>query len=86
MRTKEFLDKCYLMSSNTTNISNLRTSEVATTFQIPPLPSQEQRRIAALLARADHLRRLQRYADTLSASLLQSVFLEMFGDGQKLPK
>ena len=45
---------------------------------LPPLP--EQRRIAALLAHADHLRRLRRYADSLSASLLQSVFLEMFGN------
>jgi restriction endonuclease S subunit len=45
---------------------------------LPPLP--KQRRIAALLARADHLRRLRRFADFLSASLLQSVFLEMFGD------
>lgn len=52
-----------------------------------PLPSlPEQRRIAALLARADHLRRLQRYADALSASLLQSVFLEMFGDPVSNPK
>jgi type I restriction enzyme, S subunit len=45
---------------------------------LPPLP--EQRRIAGLLSRADHLRRLRRVGDTLSASLLQSVFLEMFGD------
>ena len=48
-----------------------------------PLPSlPEQRRIAALLARLDHLRRLQRHADLLSASLLQSVFLEMFGNSR----
>jgi type I restriction enzyme, S subunit len=45
---------------------------------LPPLP--EQRRIAALLLRADRQRRLRRVGDSLSASLLQSVFLEMFGD------
>jgi type I restriction enzyme S subunit len=45
---------------------------------LPPLP--EQRRIADLLSRADRLRRLRRYADSLANSLLQSVFLEMFGD------
>jgi type I restriction enzyme S subunit len=45
---------------------------------LPPLP--EQRRIANLLSRADRLCRLRRVGDTLYASLLQSVFLEMFGD------
>ena len=52
-------------------------------FPIPLPTLPEQRRIAALLQRADHLRRMQRYADGLSASLLQSVFLEMFGDKLK---
>jgi type I restriction enzyme S subunit len=51
---------------------------------LPPLP--EQRRIADLLARADRLRRMRRAGDTLSASLLQSVFLEMFGDPASNPK
>ena len=46
-----------------------------------PLPSlAEQRRIAAVLARADRLRRLRRYALELSAGYLQAVFVEMFGD------
>jgi type I restriction enzyme S subunit len=45
---------------------------------LPPLP--EQKRIAALLAKADRLRRLRRYARKLSDTYLQSVFLEMFGD------
>lgn len=43
---------------------------------LPPLP--EQRRIAAVLARADRLRRLRRYALNLGDGYLQSVFLEMF--------
>jgi type I restriction enzyme S subunit len=67
------------MSSNTTNISNLRTSELLEfPVHLPPLP--EQRRIAALLDKADRLRRLRRYALEVSETYLQSVFLEMFGD------
>jgi type I restriction enzyme S subunit len=45
---------------------------------LPPLP--EQQRIAAILGRADRLRRLRRTARELSDTYLQSVFLEMFGD------
>ena len=45
---------------------------------LPPLP--EQQRIAAILARADRLRRLRRYALELSEGYLQAVFVEMFGD------
>ena len=40
----------------------------------------EQKRIASLLARADRLRQLRRAANALADSLLQSVFLELFGD------
>jgi type I restriction enzyme S subunit len=47
-------------------------------FQYPSM--DEQKRIASLLARADRLRQLRRTAHDLSASVLQSVFLEMFGD------
>ena len=51
---------------------------------LPPLP--EQKRIAAILAKADRLRRLRRYALDLSDTYLQSVFLEMFGDLYGNPK
>jgi type I restriction enzyme S subunit len=44
----------------------------------PPLA--EQKRIAAILEKADRLRRMRRYAGQLSDTLLQSVFLEMFGN------
>ncbi len=44
----------------------------------PPLP--EQKRIAALLDKADRLRRSRRFAQELSSGFLQSAFLEMFGD------
>ena len=49
-------------------------------LEIPLPPLEEQRRIADLLARADRLRRLRRHALQLSNTLLQSVFLDMFGD------
>lgn len=48
--------------------------------RIPLPPLTEQKRIASLLARADRLRQLRRTAHDLGESLLQSVFLEMFGD------
>ena len=51
---------------------------------LPPLP--EQKRIAAILAKADRLRRLRRTARDLSDTYLQSVFLEMFGDPVSNPK
>lgn len=47
-----------------------------TEIPLPPLP--EQQRIAAILKKADRLRRLRRYARQLSDGYLQSVFLEMF--------
>jgi len=50
----------------------------AINISLPPL--SEQKRIASLLARADRLRGLRRAARELCDSLLQSVFLEMFGD------
>ncbi|NWG06123.1 MAG: restriction endonuclease subunit S [Chloroflexi bacterium] len=49
------------------------------TIKIPLPPLTEQKRIASLLARADYLRHLRRTAHELGESLLQSVFLEMFG-------
>jgi len=47
------------------------------TIPLPPL--DEQRRIAAILQRADRLRRLRRLSRQLSDTFLQSVFLQMFG-------
>jgi type I restriction enzyme S subunit len=49
-------------------------------LEVPLPPLTEQKRIASLLARADRLRRLRGAADDLGDALLQSVFLEMFGD------
>lgn len=51
---------------------------------VPPLP--EQRRIAAILDKADALRGKRRAAIAKLDQLLQSVFLDMFGDPVMNPK
>lgn len=48
---------------------------------LPPLP--EQRRIAAILDQAETLRTQRRTALALLDSLTQSLFLDMFGDGEQ---
>ena len=60
-------------------IGNLNLEQVRELkIPLPPLP--EQKRIAAILDKADRLRRGCRFAQTLSDSFLQSVFIKMFGD------
>jgi type I restriction enzyme, S subunit len=56
----------------------------AFTFRAPPLP--EQRRIAAILDKADAVRRKRREAIGLTEELLRAAFLEMFGDPVTNPK
>jgi type I restriction enzyme S subunit len=51
---------------------------------LPPLP--EQKRIAAILDKADEIRRKREKAIELTDSFLRSVFLEMFGDPITNPK
>jgi len=50
------------------------------TYRFPLPPLHEQKRIAAILQKADRLRRQRHYALELSNTYLQSVFLDMFGD------
>ena len=51
---------------------------------LPPLP--EQKRIAAILDKADAIRRKRQQAIQLADQLLRAVFLEMFGDPVTNPK
>jgi len=54
-------------------------------LQIPLPPLTEQRRIAAVLDKADELRAKRRTALAALDTLTQSIFLEMFGDPVKNP-
>ncbi|URQ97660.1 restriction endonuclease subunit S [Pseudoalteromonas sp. SCSIO 43095] len=51
---------------------------------LPPL--EEQKRIAAILAKADSVRRKRQQAIDLADDFLRSVFLDMFGDPVTNPK
>lgn len=52
-----------------------------------PLPLlEEQRRIAAILDKADAVRRKRQQASALTEELLRSAFLEMFGDSSSMEK
>ena len=69
----------------TTNISNMDLNRCSTlTLPLPTL--QEQRRIATILDKADALRAKRRKAIAKLDQLLQSVFVDMFGDPVTNPK
>lgn len=69
----------------TTNISNMDIGRCLA-LRIPLPPLAEQRRIAAILDKADALRAKRREAIAKLDQLLQSVFLDMFGDPVTNPK
>jgi len=62
------------------SLGNIRGLEIP----LPPLP--EQQRIAAILDKADAIRRKRQQAIQLADEFLRSVFLEMFGDPVTNPK
>jgi restriction endonuclease S subunit len=55
-------------------------------LDVPLPPLDEQRRIAAILDKADALRQKRKHAIALLDGLTQSIFLEMFGDPIHNPK
>jgi type I restriction enzyme S subunit len=62
------------------SVRSIETIEIP----IPPLP--EQKRIAAILDKADGLRRKRRETIAKLDTLIQSIFLDMFGDPVTNPK
>ncbi|OOE92360.1 restriction endonuclease subunit S [Salinivibrio sp. AR647] len=55
-------------------------------LQIPLPPLEEQKRIAAILDKADAIRQKRKQAIDLADEFLRSVFLDMFGDPVTNPK
>jgi type I restriction enzyme S subunit len=55
-------------------------------LQIPLPPLEEQKRIAAILDKADAIRRKRQQSIQLADDFLRSVFLDMFGDPVSNPK
>ncbi len=91
------VDSAYLyhcmnfMSSKLQSLGNGATfkevsKKVVEEFQIPLLPLEEQKRIAAILDKADAIRRKRQQVIDLTDQLLRSVFLDMFGDPVTNPK
>jgi type I restriction enzyme S subunit len=60
--------------------------EMIANLEIPLPPLEEQKRIAAILDKADSIRRKRQQAINLADDFLRSVFLDMFGDPKTNPK
>ena len=84
----------YLLSSLINELQNLSSGSAYKAlpitklkeYKIPLPPLEEQRRIAAILDKADGVRRKRKEAIRLTEELLRSTFLEMFGDPVTNPK
>ena len=99
LRPKQSLDRKYLYyfltspfgykeikkNDNGSSQPNLSAKSVKN-YKIPLPPIAEQKRIAAILDKADAVRRKRREAIRLTEELLRSVFLDMFGDPVTNPK
>jgi type I restriction enzyme S subunit len=64
---------------------SIRLSDISD-VEIPLPPLDEQRRIAAILDKADGIRRKRQASISLTEDLLRSVFLDMFADPVMNPK
>ncbi|MCA2720774.1 MAG: restriction endonuclease subunit S [Microcystis sp. M048S1] len=71
--------------SNFVTVKHLSVKQIQA-IKIPLPPLEEQRRIAAILDKADGVRRKRKEAIRLTEELLKSTFLEMFGDPVTNPK
>ncbi|XAG82176.1 restriction endonuclease subunit S [bacterium 19NY03SH02] len=79
-----YLDKLLLAAGGAAQ-ANL-SPKVLAALEIPLPPLAEQKRIAAILDKADALRRKRLRAIELADQFLRSVFLDMFGDPVTNPK
>jgi type I restriction enzyme S subunit len=84
LRSKTFVD---WVSSQTAGAKMPRVSmKVFWDYEIPLPPLSEQKRIAAILDKADAIRRKRQQAIQLADEFLRAVFLDMFGDPVTNPK
>ncbi len=78
--------KDFLFSQGTGSTFKQISRSTIDDLQIPLPPLPEQKRIAAILDKADAIRRKRQQAVKLTEELLRSVFLDMFGDPVTNPK
>jgi type I restriction enzyme S subunit len=84
LKSKAFVN---WVSSQTAGAKMPRVSmQVFWEHQIPLPPLQEQKRIAAILDKADTIRHKRQHAIQLADDFLRAVFLDMFGDPITNPK
>ena len=74
------------MTDNASHGTKRLPTELVETIRVPVPPLSEQRRIAAILDKADSIRRKREEGIRLTEELLRSTFLEMFGDPATNPK
>ena len=82
IRTQQ--QRLFDLGNGSTFLSITQEQLVSVQVTLPPLP--EQRRIAAILDKADTIRRKREEGIRLTEELLRSTFLEMFGDPVRNPK
>lgn len=85
LRTNDFRVQLSRFVNRAVNQASVSVSNLSKTI-IPLPPLQEQQRIAAILDAADELRTKRRESLAQLDALLQSTFLEMFGDPVTNPK
>lgn len=73
------------MNDTTTGLRNINISRYLEQ-EVPLPPLSKQTRIAAILDKADAIRKKRKQAIQLTEDLLRSVFLDMFGDPVTNPK
>jgi len=85
IRTGQFRRQLEKYIKPAVNQASLAISDIKT-IEIPMPPLSGQRRIAAILDKADAIRRKRQQAIQLADEFLRSVFLDMFGDPARNPK
>ncbi|KYL32756.1 hypothetical protein A2I96_17215 [Pseudoalteromonas tetraodonis] len=75
-----------LMKRQVGSAQSVVNTSVLKSWEIPLPPLDEQKRIAAILDKADAIRRKRQQAINLADDFLRNVFLDMFGDPVTNPK